>query len=476
VDVKAESLAPRTTRNERQVIAAIVVLMAIFSFWLASNSTFDPGYEQPNEPFNTDFYRQQAIAMLDGRLDVPFEQYEFNECFFREGRCYGYFGVVPSVLRFGAFLATGSTDSNPSPLIVAAAVSVALWAAIALALGVADSLPRDERLDQRSRIHVIVMTGVLLGPGGLLTFLSQAKIYYEAIVLMIAAMLVCFVAVQRWVNWRKQRHLIIALISGVLAANSRPAALLPMALLGIGVAVIALREQRPDRSRTIMLGAALAVLPAASAMGTMWLKLRTFTPSFELYRGYSEPGIQDLLRANDGRLQGLRFLPTNLANFLRPDSLGWSSEWPLFRHLLPLEKGPIVVAPMNRAGMYVEYAASLTNTMPVPLLFTIGVTILVLMGAIRLTQAQLRTFGLLMVAAGSCCLAVLTSFGVTTRYLGDFVPLVVVGTAFALVLVVRRLQDMQWVRGIVLVLVCASAMLTLAINLSLQQQSFTIAG
>jgi hypothetical protein len=78
VDVKAESLAPRTTRNERQVIAAIVVLMAIFSFWLASNSTFDPGYEQPNEPFNTDFYRQQAIAMLDGRLDVPFEQYEFN--------------------------------------------------------------------------------------------------------------------------------------------------------------------------------------------------------------------------------------------------------------------------------------------------------------------------------------------------------------------------------------------------------------
>ncbi len=269
------------TSTERRTVALILVLMAILSFWLASNRTFDPVYIQPDEPFNTDFYRQQAISMLNGRLDVPYNQFQFTECFFRESRCYGYFGLVPSILRLPGFVLTGSTDFNPSPLIIAAGVTIALWAAIDLALGIAGADPRDQRLNAASRMRLIVYTALLLGPGGLLVFLSQAKIYYEAEVLMIAALLVSFCLVLRWILHRQPSHLLLALLAGVVATNSRPAALLPLIVLGGGVVLIALRRRTERTRNEVILGAGLAAVPTVSALGVFWLKLRTLTPSLE---------------------------------------------------------------------------------------------------------------------------------------------------------------------------------------------------
>lgn len=467
---------PALSRPERRVIAILLALMAVFSFWLASNQTFDPQYRQPNEPFNTDFYRQQAIAMLDGRLDVPYVPTQTNECFFREGRCYGYFGIVPSVLRIGGFLVGGGTDFNPSPVIIAAGVTVALWAAIDLALGVAAADPKGQRLNATSRMRLIVLVALLLGPGGLLTFLSQAKLYFEAIVLMLAGLLVCFTFVQRWISYRRPGYLLAGLAAGIVATNSRPAALLPVAILGLGVVAITLLQRKPQFRREVMLGSALAVLPAASASGVFWLKLRRPTPSLTQYRGYNEEGIQSLLRANDGQLQGLRFLPTNLVNFLRPDTVGVDGTWPWFRHLLPLEKSALMLPPMNSAGVYVEYSASLTNTMPVALAFTVGFSALLIAGVVRLTSEQLLTFALLLGSAATCCIAVLTSWGLTTRYLGDFVPVLAVGTVFALVSLLHWLEHRPIAAWVVTGAVAGSCLITCVINLNLQQESFLIAG
>jgi len=474
--VTTSAIRPPMDRTERRAVTILLAVMALLSFWLASNLTFDPGYVQPDESFNTDFYRQQAIAMLDGRLDVPFEQFSNTECWFREGRCYGYFGLVPSAVRLGWFAVDRSTDPNPSPVIVAAGATIAVWAAIDLALGVAALRPPRQRLSPAGRLRLIVVVALLLGPGGLLTFLSQAKIYYEAIVLMIAALLVCFAFVARWIADRRTGYLVVALVAAVVATNSRPSALLPVVVLGLGVVIIALQSSSASRRRDAVVGASMATLPVASSLGVVWLKMRSFTPAFELYQNYDSELTQSYLRANGGSLQGLRFVPTMLVNYLRPDVVGWDRSWPWFRHLIPLDKDPVLVSPMTSAGLYVEFAASLTTTMPVALGCTVAFIVLAVVGMAHLTPTQWCTFGLLIVAAATVPLASLTHFALTSRYLGDFVPVLAVGTAFALVSLFGRLDRRPTAARLVTVLIAASAAITFAVNVGLHQQSFLIAG
>lgn len=458
------------------MVTFVVVAMAVFGFWLASNRTWDPNYAQTGEAFNADFFRQQAIAMLNGRLDVPDADFISNECFYRDDRCYGYFGLVPSLVRLGAFALARSTDPNPGPIVVAVGVAVALWAAIDLALRVAASSPAGYRLTPRSRLALIGITALLLGPGGLLVYLSQAKLYYEPIVAMVAGLLVCFTFVYRWLEDRAPRNLVVAIVASVIATNSRPAALLPTLVVGLGVVIVAWRRGSATQRRDAALGTALVIAPTASALGVMWLKLRAFVPSMEVYRGYDSPGTQAIVVANDGALTGLRFLPTNLVNYLRPDTLGIDGEWPWFRHLLPLEKGPILLPPMVRQGIYVEYSASLTNTMPVALALTIGFTVLVMVGVVQLTSTQRIGFSLLVAAAATAPVAILTNFLLATRYLGDFVPLITVGTVFALVSVLEATQRRRTLNRLVIGALVISGIVTAAVNFNLWEQGFSYFG
>lgn len=446
--------------------------MAMLSFALASNHTFDPGYRQASEPFHSDFYRQQAIAMLDGRLDVPFERFQPNECWFREGKCFGYFGLVPSVVRVGWFALGRSTETNPGPVIVAAGVTIALWAAIDLGLRADRMRPAGQRLSPRGRLRLIVGTALLLGPGGLLTFLSQTKLYYEAIVLMIAGLLVCFTFVARWIADRRSGNLVIAVAAGIVAANSRPAALPAVIVLGLGVTAIAVRRRTVTTRRDALLGVGLAALPVATSLGVVWLKLRTFFPSFETYQNYS----REIAQANDGSLQGLRFVPTTLTNYLRPDAVGIDGSWPWFRHLVPLEKDPIVLPPLNSGGLYTEFTASLVPTMPVALACTVAFAVLAIAGVVRMTDSQWRAFGLLFVAAVTVPVASLAGFTITSRYLGDFVPLLAVGTGFALAALFARLDRNPRAARVAMALIAASAVVTLAVNLGLHEQSVRVGG
>ena len=44
------------------------------------------------------FFKSQAESMLHGRIDVQPSDI-LGECFLRDSRCYGYFGITPSVVR-----------------------------------------------------------------------------------------------------------------------------------------------------------------------------------------------------------------------------------------------------------------------------------------------------------------------------------------------------------------------------------------
>ena len=465
----------RFTRAEVRITAIVLAVIALGSFWLASNRTFDPTYAQPgsNAAWPGDFYRQQALSLLDGRLDVPFEDAAFTECFFRDSQCYGYFGLVPSLLRIVGFAATTSTTTNPGPVIIAAGVTAAVWAAIYLAIGVAKLSPIREQLTQRSRLWLIVLVSALLGPGGLLTVLSQSKLYYEAVVMMIAGLMVAFAGVQRWVATRRPGYLVAATAGAVWAANSRPTAIIAALVLGLGVVVIALRGPVADRRRDALLGGGIALLPAASAFGIVWLKLREFSPSWTTYTHYDSPKMQELLRENDGVLQGPRFIVNHLVNYLRPDSLARIDNWPWVQHAIDTQRPVITIPPITPESLYIELVASLPNTMPVALVLTIGFSAMAIVGIVRFTSAQRQAFVILILAAATVPFGALTMYALTTRYLGDFYPVLAVGTVFGLVWLLESAQPHQLRFRLITIGILASAMITTVINFGLQLQTFT---
>ena len=114
--------------------------------------------------------------------------------------------------------------------------------------------------------------------------------------------------------------------------------------------------------------------------------------------------------------------------------------------------------------------------MPVALALTVGVPLLIIIGVVRLTPVQLRSFTLLGLAAASCAATIVTTFALTTRYLGDFVPLLSVGTVFGVFLLIRRHQGGSTVAGVLLGLMALSSALTFLVNLGLHQQSYLIPG
>jgi hypothetical protein len=66
---------------------------------------------------------------------------------------------------------------------------------------------------------------------------------------------------------------------------------------------------------------------------------------------YYTERIQQYLRLNGGTLQGVRFAPTNLAQYFRPDSISYRLSYPWAHVLVPFEKQPILIAPIVRGGL-----------------------------------------------------------------------------------------------------------------------------
>src|SRR5215218_2526304 len=82
-----------------RLISWIAVLAMIpLVFYFTSRGTWDPRNENLESSWSAGFFQAQAASMLHGRLDVKPSDI-IGECFDRDARCYGYFGVTPSLLR-----------------------------------------------------------------------------------------------------------------------------------------------------------------------------------------------------------------------------------------------------------------------------------------------------------------------------------------------------------------------------------------
>jgi hypothetical protein len=420
-----------------------VIVMGVLSLWLATGRTWSLNFFLEGQEFNASFFNAQSVSLLDGRLDVPSSNFAWTECFIVDGRCFGYFGVTPSLLRIPLVALGGSSAPYFIPVSIALAVTLTTWAILDLFQRLVHHLIPDSSARDLPMMAGTISLFVLLGPGSILTYLSKPRVYHEASLWMIAFLLVSMNLVYRWLFDRRIGLLLIAGIAAVLSTNARPSGAMPALILGLGVVIVLVADRRarkPSRSE-LALASGLAILPALTSMGVLWLKFGTASLPWEKYNLYESEGYRRLSDLNGGQLQGIRFIPTNLINYLRPDSLRFSTSAPFVIEQVPSTIPAITLWPIDRNGMFVEGFVSLTNAMPLSLLLSVGIVVAVLMGRVKMSRIERQSFGILFLASAAGTVVVLTSVALTTRYLGDFFPLMAIGSIYAIA------HLLTWLRG-----------------------------
>lgn len=409
---------------------------ALFFFGFATKWTFDPRTIGSYLPGH--FFSAQADAMLHGRLWIEGSNLPL-ECFTRNGNCYGYFGLSPSLIRIPLVIVLGVQDSEMTALFLAMAAGIALWSALDLCRRL---ILRDSPTISRTTAGYMVVAAIVLGPGGALVLVSDAYVYQEAILWCVAGTMVAVNLFWRWWTERRTWQFVGATAALVFAAGSRPTAMLIGVVLAVAVLAVCIRERRISR-RALLGVLAISVLPLVAVFGSFYAKFDSYSPTGD-YGGSSIGFIQNNVKSNGGQAGNSRkFIPTATLTYFRPYSFQTSGQWPYVRYRFgrpfgqtPLER-IIYLPPAQKDSINVEPIVSITDVMPIPLVMTV-------LGAAAIALRRKRRFELFILAALCTPVAIMfTTQTIATRYLGDFFPLMAAGTAFGATLL-PRFRRLGW--------------------------------
>jgi hypothetical protein len=408
-------------------------------FYFSTEGTWSITKQRDDGGWSGGFYMAQADSMvLRARLDVPAEDLQ-SECLRRGSRCYGYFGLTPSLVRIPFLPVLHYFDSAFTPLFLSIAVLLAYAAALrllerTLVGGVGATRPA-------AALFYGIVGALALGPGSSLMFLTRPAVYEEAIAWAVA----CFLIAVNWIwAWhaREVRSLVPAVVLAIGAANARPTMAAACGVLGLVVAALS----RFSGGRHVRAAAlCITLLPGLTAATVFYLKVRTPLPSHHRSEQMLKaPHWRIILNKNGDRTAGLMFAPTELYAYFRPDALVRTRGWPFF-DFPDYRKMTVWLPPLPEGGAYVERYSSLTATLP--LLWIVNVVVAIWLAARGWRVMAGRGEGAAvgppphdrdqwMLAAGSFASAAsmvlftVTTVGITNRYLADFYP--VSAVAFAL--------------------------------------------
>lgn len=426
------------------LFAAIITTRLILADqWSADSRISHPGYADF-------FFSAQALSILQGRWDVAPADIP-GECYYVDDQCIGYYGITPSILRL-PFLMRLPLTAPPMEHGLSALMTIA-----ALALGIlASILVVDQvwRMATKTKEHVRVpvtrmlpylVAIIVVAPGTLLIQIARPAVYEEAIAWATTFSLLGIWLFLKWIETRRTLLFVPATLAFILATNSRPTgATIALGLGGLVLLLIA-TKQVPANRKTITAGVLLALLPALSTFAVFQMKFNTPVPSLTLNEQIPESAHwAAIFEANGGHGFSPTFVPTTAWSYLRPDSLGLRPDTPTFTGslqlvtLTPEYREPTWIWPLNPGGLYYEPVASITALAPVGLALTIVAAIWPARLRQRLAQTSTPDTPLpawvsrvLLAAAALGGVLALTTAAVTSRYLGDFVPLIALGAALA---------------------------------------------
>ena len=401
------------------------------------------------------FFDAQARALLHGRWDVPAREASF-EGFALGSKTYLCFGIWPSLMRMPILAVAPSLQGRLTQLSMLGGFAVFLVALSALHWQIR-ALVRPGRACGRIEPAVVVLAGSC--GSAILFTANRAIVYDEVLVWGIALSVLAYDRILALVRTPSTLRLAVACLCAALAFLTRASVGLgPVAALGIiaaGQLVAAVAgERNPNvvarldwvgvrtvapasrvRWVTSCVGAALVPLFAYavvnyarfhSAFGIPWTKYRIVAFNTQ---------YQVTLAHNGNNVFGAKFAPTTLLQYLRPDALAPSAlfPWVTFPHFRASIVGGVHVIERTMA-------TSLTASMPVlVLLGAVGVVAL-----LRPAVARERAVAFVRAPLLGSVVAVVPTVAivyVADRYLGDFVPLLLLPALVGLHTLLRRREE-----------------------------------
>lgn len=434
----------------------------------------------------SDFFDAQARSLLEGRLDVDPDVLGI-EGFVNDGKTYMYFGPWPAIIRMPVIALTDGLDGRLAAPSMLAAFVLALTYAVRLQWQIR-ALVRGAASVTRGELWATGAFTFLFGAGSLLLFLgSRLLVYHEASLWGVALAIVAFSYIVELLADPRPRLVVLATLFTTLAFLSRGSVGGgPLAAVAI---VLLVRLASPLRERTTarlprrlldtissVAPGRLPSVPALTAAVVVPIVLYTsinmarFDTPFSIpldkqFFSQVDANRQRALAANDGSLFGLKFVPTNLAQFLRPDALDVE---PLFPWVSFPREPAVVVGDVTFDT--IDISSSIPSTMPVfTLLSVVGIVAIFRRprdAEGRRMPAVLRAPAL--GAAGGAFLALTIAF-LAHRYMADFLPFLLLTSAAGLqVLLTSRITlARRAVRRAVVGAFVAAAVLGVWTNFSL---------
>ena len=393
---------------------------------LFTQGTFDPGHRTTGDP-QALYYDAQARAILHGRLDVPARSLG-AEAITYHGRVYGYFGIAPALLRLPIMVFYPHGDPNLAPWsFLAAFVTIAL-----ATLGIWRVVQRRWGVTASPVVEALLLLVVVAGsPVMFLT--ARPDVYEEAILWGVAACLVAFWAVLRLFETSAGRWVGVAVLAATVAMLSR-ATVGGGALLAVGVSeiVVLARDHAQWRRAAALAGGAVMGFGAFCLVNYLKFQRLVSAPYNANY--LAQP--KRLAALKHGGANGLRYLPTNLLEYLRPDTLHFLGSFPWLTFRMTAYAPVLDIGHVHFDTF--ELPTSITATAPI-------LTVLAIVGSIALLR---RPSVVLIPLSGGVGAVVATAsfFGEAPRYLADFVPWLVVGACCGLAVFVRWEPRRRWVK------------------------------
>ncbi|MFA5884525.1 MAG: hypothetical protein WDA60_11785 [Acidimicrobiia bacterium] len=450
--VTARLRTPRAQFFAAGAVGGVVAFLVFAWFALAGK------YDLLRTESLANFYEVQARAWLHGRWDAGPSDFLF-ERFNVDGKFFTYFGPAPALLRLPFVLFTHSLDGRLSRVSMMLAFVVLLVSSTALAWQGRKVLRGD---GPPTRGTLVAAGGfVFLSGCGTTALFMAAKtwVYHEAILWGAAWAVASFAFLVAYLLAPSRRLLVGASATAALAFLSRGSVGIgPVAALGLvfGARLCAWAWERfrkqggelflvrwlglgPTRENTRWWPVAIALaVPVVLYSYVNFVKFGTLfgTPPYDLQDELAaRPSRQAALAANHGSLFGFHYAPTILLAYFRPDGFTIDRFFPWFSFAGP----PKIIGDTQLEAA--NFSASVTIT-------SLVFVVLVLLGVWACIRAPRladgaptpAVFRIPLIAAAFGCVGMFVLAFLEERYLGDIIPLLVVGGALGLWWVARLLS------------------------------------
>lgn len=441
---------PDSQLSRRVTIVATFVFLLLVCRWRPWD-LFDRG------GFSTDFYDAQAHAFWNLRLDVPAAA-PGQEGFLIDGKTYLYYGPLLAIARMPFALFGGWADGRLSRL----SLVIAFYVACTLAFHVARRICRliGSPATATPRRHAILVLAVACSPA--LSLAGWNSVYDETELWAFAFFLATVVALLHLWESPNRRSLLAAAAAATCTVLTRSSvgfgALAALALVGV------LLWRRDRRAGTTAIVAAIGGVLLSMAINFAKFGTLLDLPADRQVLTLRSPARAAWFAGNNGSFFSIRFLPTTIVHYLRPDAFR-------LERLVPFARfGPLA----TEHGSY-----PLESNTPSSSLTASATLLVVLALAGTWVIVRRRSWPLMAVMVGalvSAAPAFLIGF-IANRYLTDMLPSLVVPAAVALATVsLPRGALARWGRGLVALLAVWGSWINLSLatwTQNLQEPGFT---